>query len=224
MMYRYQLERRETEQQYFTIHAPDRVYSELEITLAGQHQLENATAALATLDLLREHGLLWDEGALREGFRATRWSARMQVIGHDPTIIVDGAHNADSMQKLIQGVRDSFPLLRLIVVLSSNKDKDLVGMVQALAGVDVVLLTRLKSPRAVQPETFADLFSRHAPTVKIRIVEESWHAMDAAMQEARTGDLICATGSLYLAAEVLRWSAAHGNQEVAASIEGVDHE
>ncbi|HCI80096.1 MAG TPA: hypothetical protein DHW02_10450, partial [Ktedonobacter sp.] len=224
MMYRYQLEQRNAERQRFTIHAPDRLYTGLETTLAGQHQLENATTALATLDLLREHGLVWDENALREGFLATRWSARMEVVGHEPTIVVDGAHNADSMRKLIQGLRDSFPMRRLIVVLSSAKDKDLAGMVQALADIDMVILTRMKSQRVVKLETFAELFAQYAPHVEVRIVEESWQAMDRVVQEAHQDDVICATGSLYLAAEVLRWSAAHGNQDVAATIEGSDHE
>ena len=224
IMYRYQLEQRSLERQRFTIHATDRLYTGLETTLAGQHQLENATTALATLDLLREHGLVWDENALREGFLATRWSARMEVVGHEPTIVVDGAHNADSMRKLIQGLRDSFSMRRLIVVLSSARDKDLAGMVQALAEIDMVIITRMKSQRVVKPETFAELFAHYAPHVEVRIVEESWSAMDSAVKEAHQDDLVCATGSLYLAAEVLRWSAAHGNQGVAATIEGVDHE
>jgi dihydrofolate synthase/folylpolyglutamate synthase len=47
--------------------------------------------------------------------------------------------------------------------------------------------------------------------------------MDLALDLAETNDLICATGSLYLAGEVLRWAAARGNNRIAASIEGVDH-
>lgn len=223
-MYRYQLEQRSAERQRFTIHAPDRIYSGVEIALAGQYQLENATTALATLDLLREHGLVWDESALREGLLATRWSARMEIVGHHPTIVVDGAHNADSMRKLIQALRDSFPMRRLIVVLSAAKDKDLVGIVQALRGINMVILTRMKSRRAVEPKTFADLFAQYASYTEVRIVEESWQAMDRAVKESQSDDLICATGSLYLAGEVLRWSAARGNRAVAATIEGVDHD
>src|SRR5947207_3457844 len=58
--YRYQLEQTTGEHQRFTIWTPERIYSGLEIPLAGQHQLENATAALATLDSLREKGIKWD--------------------------------------------------------------------------------------------------------------------------------------------------------------------
>src|SRR5205085_7005826 len=100
LSYRYRLEKRSQQSQQFTVETPERLYTGLEITLAGQHQLENATAALATLDMLRQQGIVWDEQALREGLRNTRWPARIDVVGHNPTIIVDGAHNADSMEKL----------------------------------------------------------------------------------------------------------------------------
>jgi len=223
LMYRYRLEDRNEGQQRFTIFAPDRLYTGLEIPLAGQHQLENATAALATLDLLREHGLPWDENALREGFRAVHWSARMEVVAHQPTIVIDGAHNADSIQKLLQALRDTFKARRLIFVFSPNQDKDLVGMVHALTDIDMVVLTRMKNPRATSIEQLEKLFAEYAPQVTVHTEPESNKAMDLARSLAQPDDLICATGSLYLAAEALRWSAKHGNRDVAKTIEGVDH-
>ena len=223
VLYRYHLEERDEERQRFTIATPDRVYTGLEIPLAGQHQLENATAALATLDLLRENGLAWDENALRAGFRAVRWSARMEVVGHRPTIVIDGAHNTDSIQKLLQALRATFQAQHLLFVFSSNQDKDLVGMVRALADIDTVVLTRMKNPRTTPLEQLETLFAEYAPRVTVKTEPESDKAMDLARSLAQQNDLICATGSLYLAAEALRWAAAHGNADVAAMIEGIDH-
>ncbi len=223
LTYRYRLEERNEERQRFTVWTPDRVYTGLEIPLAGQHQLENATAALATLDLLRERGLLWDETALREGFRSAHWSARMEVVNHQPTIVVDGAHNADSVQKLLLALQATFNARRLIFVFSPNQDKDLVGMVRALADIDMIVLTRMKNPRATSIEQLEKLFAQYAPRVVVYSEQESDKAMDLARSLAQPDDLICATGSLYLAAEALRWSAQHGNRDVAKTIEGVDH-
>ncbi|GAC1681731.1 MAG: folylpolyglutamate synthase/dihydrofolate synthase family protein [Ktedonobacteraceae bacterium] len=224
LMYRYRLEQRSEAWQRFTIAAPDRLYTGLEIPLAGQHQLENATVALATLDLLREHGLMWDENALREGFRSAHWSARMEVVGAQPTIVVDGAHNADSIQKLLEALHDTFKARRLIFVFSSNQDKDLVGMVRALANINTVVLTRMKNPRATPVEQLEKLFAEYAPRVAVYREQESDKAMDRALSLALPDDLICATGSLYLAAEALRWAAKHGNMHVAETIEGTDHQ
>src|SRR5258708_1876304 len=211
------------EHQYFTVWKPEKVYTGLEIPLAGQHQLENATLAVATLDILRQKGVSWDEQALREGLRKIRWPARIDVVEHKPTIVVDGAHNADSMEKLMQALRDSFVFQRLIVVLSLFRDKDLVGIARALEHVDVVTLTRMASPRAATIERMREAFAKDAPQVEVRTADDSRAAMDLALTLAGSDDLICATGSLYFAAKVLRWAAARGDEVAAAAIESVDH-
>ena len=221
--YRYQLEQTTGEHQRFTIWTPERIYSGLEIPLAGQHQLENATAALATLDSLRKKGIKWDEEALRKGLRLVHWPARIEVVGHDPTIVVDGAHNADSMQKLLQALYASFSMHRLIVVLSVNRDKDLVGIVRALADVDIVILTRMKNPRGASIEEIQILFTLHAPNVSVYAAGNSDSAMELALDLAEGTDLICATGSLYVAAEALQWAAVHGYQTAREDIHGLDH-
>jgi len=223
LSYSYRLEERAGEHQRFTVWTPERAYTALEIPLAGQHQLENATAALATLDALRKQGIGWDEEALRAGFLAVRWSARIEVIGQHPTIVVDGAHNADSMQKLRQALYSSFSFHRLLVVLSVNRDKDLMGIVTALEGIDMVVLTHMVNVRAASIEQLAALFRDYAAHVEVHTAATSNEAMELALKLANNDDLICATGSLYVASEVLRWSAAHGNTQVGASIEGVDH-
>jgi len=223
LSYRYRLEERSGEHQRFTIWAPERTYTGLEIPLAGQHQLENATLALAALDALHKKGILWDEQALREGLRKVRWPARIDVIEHNPTIVVDGAHNADSMQKLIQALHDSFSFHRLMVVLSLFRDKDLLGIARALEHADIVVLTRIASPRAATIEQMQDAFARYAPHVEIYTANDSRGAMDLAFDLAGSNDLICATGSLHFAGEVLRWAAARGDAVAAAAIEGIDH-
>jgi dihydrofolate synthase / folylpolyglutamate synthase len=221
--YRYKLEDRAAEYQRFTVVAPERVYQGLEIPLAGQHQLENATLALATLETLRDKGIAWDEDALRLGLRSVFWPARIEVVAHDPTIVVDGAHNTDSMQKLLLALQASFHWHRLFVVLGVARDKDLPGIAQALANVDAVVLTRMSNPRAASIDQLQVLFAQFAPHVKVYTAGTSEAAMNLACDLAESSDLICATGSLYLAGEVLRWAATRGDLQAEATIEGVDH-
>jgi dihydrofolate synthase / folylpolyglutamate synthase len=223
LSYGYQLEERTEERQHFTVWTPERVYTRLEIPLAGQHQLENATLALASLDVLSSMGISWDEQALRQGLQSVRWPARIDVVEHDPTIVVDGAHNADSMEKLVQALHASFAIHRLIVVLNLARDKDLAGIARALAHVDAVVLTRYASPRAASIESMNEVFTKYAPGVSIYHADDSRTAMNLALDLAESSDLICATGSLYLAGEVLRWAAARGDTAAATAIEGVDH-
>lgn len=223
LSYRYHLEQRNGEQQRFTVWTPEREYRGLEIPLAGQHQLENATAAVAALEVLRARGVSWREEDLRAGLLAVRWPGRMEVVRRDPVIVVDSAHNAESMQKLLLALRESFRFQRLIVALSLLRDKDHTGIVQALAGVDEVIITNVRNPRTTSIEDLARLFALHAPRVKVQTVGESEQAMDLALTLAGPNDLICATGSVYFSGEALRWAAAHGSTVAAEEIEGVDH-
>ncbi len=226
LSYRYQSLTQSTHGQTFSVVTPQGSYQHLEIPLLGLHQVENATLALATLEELRASGqpeCAWDETALRQGLRDVRWSARLEIVGQQPTIVVDGAHNADSIQKMLVTLHDLFTFRRLLVVLGINVDKDLPGMIAALAGIDQVILTRALNPRSATLAQMQELFAQHAPDVQVSSAETSREAMDLACTLAGPDDLICATGSLYMAAEVLRWAAANGEARVAASIEGVDH-
>src|SRR5438034_471355 len=132
--YIYTVESSTVERQCFTVRTPEHMYTGLEISLAGRYQIENATLALAALETLRKKGIAWDETALREGLCEAYWPARLEVIGHEPTVVVDGAHNAGSMQTLMEGVRSIFLHRRVIVVLSVARDRGLGGSVRVLAG------------------------------------------------------------------------------------------
>jgi dihydrofolate synthase / folylpolyglutamate synthase len=221
--YHYQLADYRQGLQSFTVQTPTEIYRDLETPLLGTHQVENATLAIATLDVLREAGYDWDEAALRNGLRSVHWPARIEVVGYHPTVVVDGAHNTDSMQKLLDSLRAYFSYHRLIIVLGVLKNKDQVGMIRALGDVDTVILTCVSNPRATPLEELAVLFAEHAPHAQIYTVEESAKALDLALDLADCEDLICATGSLYLAGEALRWAATHGDVTAAAEIENVDH-
>lgn len=226
LSYRYQSETQSEERQTFSVFTPQGEYRGLELALAGLHQVENATLAIAVLETLRATNraeCAWDEADLRQGLREVRWSARLEIVARQPTTIVDGAHNTDSMHKLMQSLRELFTFKRLFFVLGFNADKDLVGMIREVADVDHVILTRALNPRAATLERMQELFAQHAPGVMLSAAGESRVAMDLARALAGPDDLICAAGSIYLAAEVLRWAASQGEARVAASIEGVDH-
>jgi dihydrofolate synthase/folylpolyglutamate synthase len=223
--YRYQLQEQREAWQTFHVAGPRGEYRDLRLSLAGMHQVENATLALAALEEVRASGAAgsaWDMAALRQGLQTVHWSARLQIIARRPWVVVDGAHNADSMQKLVQSLRTLFSFQRLFVVLGCNGDKDLPGMIKALAGVDAAVLTCALTPRAAAVEHLQDLFTQLAPGVRLALAADSRAALQRVHTLAGPDDLICATGSLYLAAEVLRRAATHNQARVAASMADID--
>jgi dihydrofolate synthase/folylpolyglutamate synthase len=85
------------------------------------------------------------------------------------------------------------------------------------------VLTKIHNPRTTPVEKLEAVFAEHAPGVVRHTASDINQAMDLALDLADNGDLICATGSIYLAGEALRWAAARVSAPAAAEIEGVDH-
>ncbi|MGB0388132.1 MAG: glutamate ligase domain-containing protein, partial [Ardenticatenaceae bacterium] len=189
--------------QIFDLAKADTTYQSLRLSLLGQHQVANATVVVATLDLLREQGVTWDEAALREGFSDVIWPARVEVLQKNPIVIADGAHTYASATALIDTINEIMPkgwsCSYLILGFSSNKDiSSLLNVFAHFA--DVIILTRAEHPRAADPLKLAahPAFStRQAPIVIPKVAD----AMQLAQAQAGSNDLIIATGSLFVAAE-----------------------
>jgi dihydrofolate synthase/folylpolyglutamate synthase len=129
------------------------------------------------------------------------------VIGRNPWLIVDGAHNADSFAKLFAALRRHFTYRRLILVLGLMADKDIPGIAREItnAGVDLTIATGWRNPRAAAPTVPAQLL---APD-RVHTQPDLELAMQNALQTAHAQDLICVAGSVAFAGAALRWCASH---------------
>jgi dihydrofolate synthase/folylpolyglutamate synthase len=213
--------------QEVTVTGPVRTYDTLELGLLGAHQLENAAAAVAAVEQLAAEGTDVSESAVRTGLRQARWPARLQVVAERPWLVVDGAHNADSMEKLGTALRRHFPFRRLIMVLGVKSDKDIAGIAGAIARMEPahVFVTAEPSPRALLPSDLREALAAASRRIEVTETPDVGAAVRLALRDVACDDLVCVTGSLYLAGEALRWMAANCGPDVAASIEiaGVDH-
>ncbi len=181
-----------------------RDWGELELPLLGSHQAENAAIALAALDQLAE--LEPDLEVAREhvvrAFSRLEWPARVEIAGSRPTLVIDGAHNAASAAALAETLCLFFPPSRRILVFGTSREKDVAGQLRALLPLfDRVIATRYQhNPRADAAETVAEiaaLLGRRA-----EVIPDPAAALEHARAAAGPGDLICVTGSLFLAAEI----------------------
>lgn len=216
----------EQTRQFFNVTTPTGSYVGLELALLGEHQIENATVALALAEVLRTHGLPLDEAAIRTGLRTVRWSGRLQIVGHEPLAVVDSAHNADSFAQLFAALRRHFTWDRLLLVIGLMADKDLRGVAAEIArsGAARVYTTAAAIPRAASPEQLASILAEAAPTLDIIPAISTAQALAAALAGAGPCDLVCVAGSVYLAGEALRWFATRPTDEARAiEIAGVDH-
>ena len=174
----------------------------LRMPLLGAHQLENAAAAVATLESLREQGYSIPEPAFAEGFARVSWPCRMEVLSQSPLVVADGAHNAYSMATLLESVPKYFDYSNLLVIAGFSRDKSLKEMVAMLAeGRPRVITTRSRHPRSAPEQELAGLF-RDQGLSRVNAMGMVKGAVAKALELAGPKDLILGTGSLFVAAEI----------------------
>jgi dihydrofolate synthase/folylpolyglutamate synthase len=174
---------------------------ELSIPLLGEHQQENAATAVAALERLMDDAPGLTPQAVARGLGAVSWPGRLQVVGHNPLMMVDGAHNADSARRLRQAL-GQLPYRRLVLVMAVSRDKDMAGMVRELAPLHPrVIATHSCHPRALPACHLTAEWAKYSPAV-----EEAGDvagALARARALAAEEDMVLATGSLFVVAEVL---------------------
>ena len=135
-----------------------------------------------------------------------RWPARIEVLQRRPTVVLDAAHNVASVEALVAVLDESFAARRRIAVLATTGDKDLSGMLAVLLGkFDEVIFTRYQNnPRGVPPEELWQLAESFAGSraAKLRVATDSESAWQMAASTTTAEDLICITGSVFIAAEM----------------------
>lgn len=167
--------------------------------LRGLFQRENARLALGAALLLREQGMQLPDSALAVGLANAEWPGRLELVAQQPWMVLDGAHNGDSAQKLVAALRAEFQFERLILVLGTSRDKDIPAIVAALVPpADQVILTNSHHPRA---QTDLDQIAALAqPYLRNPVImtPDVTRALARARTLARPNDLICVTGSLFV--------------------------
>lgn len=174
---------------------------QLTIPLLGTHQLENAAVALAALEVLREQGYEISEDAVRRGFANVSWPCRMEVLSKSPLVVVDGAHNEYSVDSLLESLPRYFDYKRVLMIVGFSRDKSVEKMAASLSRAEpLVFATGSRHPRSLEPGAVAARFKDNELIVKEASTPKDALAM--ALNAAGDGDLVLATGSLFLAAEV----------------------
>ncbi len=187
--------------QAFRVRGRNESYS-LSIPLLGDHQLENAATAVAGLEVLVEQGFQVTPEGLSEGMARVSWPGRLQILQAQPTLVVDGAHNDASARRLRESLAQYFRWERLVLVLGSSIDKDIHAIVEELAPLHpVAIATSSRHPRAMPSAQVAAEFQGQG--IEVEIVDTVPDAVTRALAMAGSSDLVVATGSLFIAAEVI---------------------
>jgi dihydrofolate synthase / folylpolyglutamate synthase len=188
--------------QSFVLRGLHETYEDLFLPLFGAYAVHNAAAGIVAVEALTGQAL--DPDSLREGLAAVRSPGRLEVVGHEPLLILDGAHNPAGAHALAEAMRESFRWQRLHLVVAISANKDLAGIAEALAPiVDRVVVTKNDSVRSADPSDVAAAFGGD-----VERASSVADAIEDARRAAGPADAVLVTGSLYTVADAERALAA----------------
>ena len=96
----------------------------LELPLLGEHQLHNASVVLSIADSLIEKGWAITEEHIRQGLKEVSWPGRFHIVKREPLFIVDGGHNPQCLESLVQNIIDYLPGRKIVALTGVLADKD----------------------------------------------------------------------------------------------------
>ena len=177
----------------------------LHISLLGKYQVSNACSALTAVERLRAKGWNIPDSAVRAGLRKAHWPGRLELLRQEPAVIVDGAHNPQGAQALMEAMEALFPGKKLRVVVGVLADKDYHASIAIAEGqTEKFYAVSPPSYRALEAEALAEEI-RQQGSVPVAAFDSIPEAIEAALAEAGREDVICIFGSLYQVGDVRRY-------------------
>jgi len=172
-------------------------------TLMGEHQYQNAAGVLKVVELLRKR-LPVNQAHVRQGLMDTQIDGRCQVIPADKTVILDVAHNPDSIQALAkilqQLLKENLQANKassVYAIVGMMKDKSLLESLLPLAKiVKHWALVKPAIERAAEPGDLASIVRTFEPASQ-HCYEELETAFSTLQSKAKKGDIIVVFGSFY---------------------------
>jgi len=177
--------------------------------LRGPIQLVNAAASITALDTLRVR-LPVAMQDIRRGLAEVEVAGRFQVLPGRPTVILDVAHNPQAARNLAANLADSGFAPETHAVFGALRDKDIAGVVRALAGrITRWHLASLSGPRGTSAAELAGILAAEGVKAPFDLHDSPAQALDAARKQAGEADKIAVFGSFLTVAEVMQSAAVH---------------
>lgn len=194
----------------FSVSGPNWGWQNLCVQLLGKHQINNGALAAATCHELIQIGLPIKEEHVRTGLCAASWPGRLELMQVNPTLLLDGAHNAEGAKVLAAALNDLFGQQRIIMVIGALADKPIRHELEILLPhVAEVVCTAPKEGRTppLVATTLAEVVHDVACTfgrndLPISVQPQAVIAVQQALAQASENDVVCVCGSLHLVGEV----------------------
>ncbi|MFQ5579814.1 MAG: bifunctional folylpolyglutamate synthase/dihydrofolate synthase [Nitrospiria bacterium] len=183
----------------------------VECRLLGRHQIENAAVAIGLLEQLGLRGFPLSDQDLLEGIRRVSWEGRLEIIQKRPLILLDGAHNPSSAERLAAFLSNIDPERsgKHWMIIGMMSDKNIQSVLSPLLPwPDALVISRPEIKRAADPNRILGCFHRLSKGSSARkrfpscTVRETTHeALEEIKALIQPGDTLVISGSLYIVGE-----------------------
>ena len=137
------------------------------------------------------------------GFKRTKLRARCEIVKKRPWILVDGAHNPDSISALRRFIEEVFPGRKVRLIFGILKKKLIKEVLEILLPItDEIIVTRVNNPRAEFPVRLKEIVEPYG--ISLKLTQSLREAFDLTLPSLSPKDILIITGSSYLAAEALK--------------------
>ncbi|MCI9598119.1 MAG: bifunctional folylpolyglutamate synthase/dihydrofolate synthase [Firmicutes bacterium] len=177
-------------------------YSEMRISMAGRHQVENAKTALIALEILRKRGIIKVmRNKLYQGMEKARQPGRFEIFGEKPVVILDGAHNEAGAKALRQAMERYYKGQEILVVAGMLADKETEKIAEHFRAIsNQFIATQPDNPRKLPAAELADLLKQDGRSCET--AKNADAAFTMAMDRKPCPDVVLFAGSLYLIGEI----------------------
>jgi dihydrofolate synthase / folylpolyglutamate synthase len=200
--------------QVITVKGLAATYSDLFLPLFGDHQASNAALAIAAVESFIGGGMQpLGQDVLAEGLATATSPGRLQVIGNEPTVLVDAAHNPHGAAALAVALAEYFTFDSVTAVVGILGDKDAAGILRGLeSAVDHFIITQSNSDRAVDADDLAALAVSLVGADRVTVERSLEAALDLARERASATDKGAAlvTGSITLVGDAIVYAREQG--------------
>lgn len=179
-----------------------RNYKDVKLKLLGKHQIYNACLALLILDYFKKDFNI-DEKIIKDALENTENIGRLTTISSNPRVIVDGSHNKESIDALIDTLK-SFSYEKLIIGFSVLNDKDYEYIIRRLSEIaDELIVTSIDNPRAFDFDELSDITKEKFKAAIT--IEDNKKAYEYSKNICGRNDLVLWCGSLYLISDIINY-------------------
>ncbi len=179
----------------FTEKTPFSELPNLEISMAGKHQIENASLAVMGAEILKRYfSILIENEHIYAGLKKAYWPGRFEILSLEPVVLIDGAHNEEGVAALVSELEKRYDDKKINLVFAALADKKLDKMIMNLDRMaNEITFVDFDYPRAAKAEDLFQLSrneNRHYGINWQRTIQEK-------LSDLKQNEILVITGSLY---------------------------